>query len=215
MWKRLVWLLLCGLVIPACGGGSDSSSVPSIPDWPIPPGPGPFTLKSDDWSSGNPSPNWTIIDGPAIPDNTTGAPIGSMKVGAASDSGEVRSTYKFNVTNSLGGITIQVDAAYLAEIPSIKIYDDSQLPPASPVAIVTFFDSAIVYRVGSATFQQNVANDNNWHRYVLQLNGGSGTWKRDGVTQLTAPVALDWAVIYITSGFNVPVWVDNAVITAP
>jgi hypothetical protein len=214
MYKRSLGILLCAIVIPACGG-SDSPSVPSIPDWPIPPGPGPFTLKSDDWSSGNPSANWTILDGPAIADNTTGAPIGSMKVGAAGDTGEVRSAYKFNVTNSLGGITIQIDAAYLSEIPAIKIYDDSQLPPASPGAIVTFFDSAIVYRVGSTTFQQNIVNDNNWHRFVLQLSAGSGTWKRDGVTQVTGPLTLDWAVIYITSGLNVPVWVDNAVITAP
>jgi hypothetical protein len=216
MLKRMLGVLVCVLVVPACGGDSSSSTVPSIPDFPIPPGPGPITLVSDDWSSGSPSPNWVIVSGPATVDNAVGAPPGSMKVGSTTASGEVRSYYKFNTANSLGGITIQMDAAYLSESPSIKIYDADQLPPsASPVAIAVLFDGAVVYRIGSTIIQQNVVNDGNWHSFTLQIGGGTGTWKRDGVTQLTAPVTVGWAMIYISSGLDVSVWIDNVIVTAP
>lgn len=219
MVQRLFGILLCALVIPACGSdSSDDVPVYSIPDFQIPPGPGPVTVRSDDWSSGTPSSNWVITDAPATVDTVVGTPPGSMQVGATGatlDAGEVRSAYKFNVGNSLGGITIQIDAAYLSEIPSLMIYDADQLPPGgSPVAIASLFDGAIVYRVGSTAIQQNVANDGNWHRFTLQLGGGSGTWRRDGVAQLTAALNVGWAVIYISSGFDA-VWVDNVVITAP
>lgn len=211
-------LLALALLVPACGSDSSSSSVPSIPEFPIPPGPGPFTLKSDNWDSGQPSSNWIIVRAPATVDAGVGAPPASMVIGDATDGGEVRSFHKFDsgAANPMGSITVRMDVAFLSELPTIAIYDADQLPPSgTALAVATMFDDGIAYRVGNDLFQQNVINDGNWHTFEIKIGSGVGTWKRDGATQLVGSVTSGWIVIYIRSGSFVSVWIDNVAVTAP
>jgi len=217
--RRILAAIAAALLIPACGGSS-SSSVPAIVVPPIvfPPGPGPVTLISDDWAGGAISSNWVIVRAPATVDTTVGVPPASMIIGDSTDGGEVRSFHKFNVANPnpFGGITIEMDVAFLSESPSIKIWDADRYPTLPGVeAIAFFFDAAIAYRIGTDTYQQNVVNDGNWHRLTFQIGSGTASWKWDGVTQLVAPLTVDWIMIEITSGLFVSVWIDNVLVTAP
>lgn len=215
---RITALLIATVLIPACGGSSSSPSVPPIviPEIIFPPGPGPVTLISDDWTGGAISTNWVVTRAPATVDTSVGNAPASMIVGDSTNWGEVRSFHKFDVSNVLGGITVEMDVAFLSEFPSIAIYDADQYPSAGGVeALAFFFDAAVAYRIGSDLFQQNVVNDGNWHRFTFQIGSGTASWKRDGVTQLTAPLTVDWIMIEITSGSFVSVWIDNVLVTAP
>lgn len=166
--RRLVLVLFCALVIPACGGGG-SDGAPSFQ---------PITLLSDNFSAGNLN-NWTI-QSPSASISAFGNPQPSMLlVGASGGPNAIVTSNTSFLTN--GALTIAADVKPGDANATFDIIDAPN--PPSVTTFASIVGNAVLYSINGSMTTINYTDDGIYHRFKLTLNSGIAIWSRDGIAQ--------------------------------